>query len=77
MVISLGAILGFAAGGCNTAAPAPYYSSRRDLLGQPAPTKTPSNSISQRLSGPTPGPPSNPDTIQPTNSPPPQTQSIL
>jgi hypothetical protein len=66
------AILGLVTSGCNTAAPAPYYSSRRDLLGQPA-TTTPPNSINQRLSGSPPASP-NQDAVPSTNSPPRQMQ---
>jgi hypothetical protein len=73
LAILLAAVLGLVASGCNTAAPAPYYSSRRDLLGQPAPTQTPPNSINQRLSGSPPTPP-NQDAGSSTNSPPHQTQ---
>jgi len=62
-----------AAGGCNTAAPTPYYSSRRDLLGEPAPATPTKNSINQRLSG-SPPTPSNQDAVPSTNSPPRQTQ---
>jgi len=73
LAILLAVVLGLAASGCNTAAPAPYYSSRRDLLGQPAPTATPPNSINQRLSGSPPVPP-NQDAAPSTNSPPRQPQ---
>jgi len=66
-------ILGFVASSCDTAAPAPYYSSRRDLLGQPAPGATPPNSVNQRLSG-SPPPQPNPEATSSTNSPPRQTQ---
>ncbi|HTS17951.1 MAG TPA: hypothetical protein VMP11_10290 [Verrucomicrobiae bacterium] len=68
-VILLGAMLGFAAIGCDTAAPAPYYSSRRDLLGQPAPGGTPPNTIDQRLSG-SPAASTNAASTAVTNSPP-------
>jgi hypothetical protein len=73
LAILLFAALGLVASGCNTAGPAPYYSSRRDLLGQPAPAKTPPNTIDQRLSGSPPAP-TNQDATASTNSPPRQTQ---
>jgi hypothetical protein len=73
LAILLVAALGLLAVGCNTAAPAPYYNSRRDLLGQPAPTKTPPNTIDQRLSSSPPAT-TNQDATASTNSLPRQTQ---
>ncbi|HVM60927.1 MAG TPA: hypothetical protein VMV72_08675 [Verrucomicrobiae bacterium] len=69
LTISLGAMLGFVTGGCNAAAPAPYYSSRRDLLGQPVPGKPPPNTVDQRLSG-TQAAPTNSTSVASTNAPP-------
>jgi hypothetical protein len=73
LAISLTAILGVVACGCDTAAPASYYSSRRALLGQPVPGYTPSNSIDQRLSGSASTPTNQNTATSSTNSPPPQT----
>jgi hypothetical protein len=51
VMMLLALALGFAAGGCSQTTPPSYYSSRRDLLGQPTPTNAPSKSIDERLSG--------------------------
>jgi hypothetical protein len=72
LAILFSVLLGVIANGCNTAAPAPYYSSKRDLLGKPAPANTPPNSIDQRLAGAPASP--TPDTTSSTNPPPRQTQ---
>jgi hypothetical protein len=56
--------LGLAASGCSQQTPPSYYSSRRDLLGQPTPTNAPSKSIDERLSGSRTTPPES------TNTPP-------